>query len=206
LNQQIRFLAIEPAVDHLQPVHCSLFTTDIANHDDGYIALSYVWGSRADLFQVSVSQVYFWVTQNLDFALRNLRRRRPGCRFWVDAICINQYPNAIVERGEQVKMMNVIYEFATQVIACLGPAPDSDAEEVVATDLRTVLENANPQFSQEFFEECAQAVQPDLVESAKDAIALLCRHQYWMRTWTLQEMALASDIVFIYGHKVIPWV
>lgn len=69
-----------------------------------YNALSYTWGDVAVKVPISLNGNIFFVTPNLEGALRNLRCLTPAERgkqlpLWVDAICINQ--NDIEERDDQ---------------------------------------------------------------------------------------------------------
>lgn len=97
-----------------------------AEHD--FITLSYVWGSEKKPAKVWVDTprprssrsawTYIRITANLDEALRYLRKKHKSILLWVDAICINQ--NDVIERGQQVQLMPLIYRNAVQTIIWLG--------------------------------------------------------------------------------------
>ena len=69
-----------------------------------------------------------------------LRHKEPiklGYKIWVDALCINQQD--IVERGQEVRRMGLIYRQARNVVIWLGnEARESDK----AMDLIRILSNA----------------------------------------------------------------
>jgi hypothetical protein len=122
-------------------------------HEDNYHpyeALSYVWGSLADLVLIQVrhsdngslrgvrdaslytdssdptSRRYtLSITQNLATALRYLRKTDCDRVLWIDAICIKQ--ENIGERSHEVTRMGNIYGVARQVIIWLGPEADDSS-------------------------------------------------------------------------------
>jgi muramidase (phage lysozyme) len=55
-----------------------------------YQALSYVWGDKEDPSMIRVNKKPFYITKNLECALRHLRYTEGPRVLWVDAICINQ--------------------------------------------------------------------------------------------------------------------
>ncbi|RYP67935.1 hypothetical protein DL771_006968 [Monosporascus sp. 5C6A] len=95
-----------------------------------YEALSYAWGSTDNPKSIMVDGAAddantILVTENLDVALRHLRRTGESRTLWIDAICIDQ--NNVAERGHQVSMMTNVYARASQVLIWLGPEEnDSD--------------------------------------------------------------------------------
>lgn len=122
-NQSIRILQLEPGagdeplVGTFEPVHI-----DSAGR---YEPISYVWAqatSHASIYHtISIRQDAFErtveLTLNLHGALKRLRRPHNKRRLWVDQICIDQGSD---ERGEQVQLMNKIYQNADHVLAWLG--------------------------------------------------------------------------------------
>lgn len=95
-----------------------------------YEALSYAWGSTSNQKPILVDDAAgdantILVTENLELALRHLRRRAESRTLWIDAVCIDQ--NNIEERNQQVSMMGNVYARASQVLVWLGPEEnDSD--------------------------------------------------------------------------------
>lgn len=67
----------------------------------------------------------FYVTQNLESALRHLRHQGSQRTMWIDALCINQNNDA--EKTEQVKQMQFIYARTSHLVVWIGEASeDSD--------------------------------------------------------------------------------
>lgn len=91
-----------------------------------FTALSYVWGTYStphpDVLELRHSggpNVKLKISTNCRDALRALRRMHGSLCIWVDAICINQDDKA--EKETQIKLMEYIYSWATEVYAWLGP-------------------------------------------------------------------------------------
>ena len=204
-NREIRLLTIAPALHESDPIECTLFKASL-NKDNPFIALSYVWGSLDDPITIALNGTDFNITRNLDYALRNLRMHRPNATFWINAICINQVQTAKAEQEQQVEIMDLIYETALQIMACLGPAPAGHAEMLAAIDTSMFdSENWKNSTIHEGQLEDEQFVQKIFHEDAREAFNLLFQKPYWSRTWTLQEITLASEALIVYGRIIIPW-
>ncbi|KAK0943078.1 hypothetical protein LTR48_006145 [Friedmanniomyces endolithicus] len=81
-------------------------------------ALSYTWGAAEPSHTITVNSMPFIVRENLEQALRHLRKKTRRRRLWVDAVCINQLD--VEERATQVMQMGQIYRNADQVLIWLG--------------------------------------------------------------------------------------
>ena len=79
-----------------------------------YEALSYVWGFSSKTVAINLDGFKVPITQNLEYALRYLRRQTQSRRIWVDAVCINQAD--LDERSKQVSRMKNIYQQAFNVV------------------------------------------------------------------------------------------
>lgn len=150
----------------------------------------------------------FPVLPNLYDALIRLRGPRRGnsktqnrgtaavAYYWIDAICINQADPA--ERGAQVQMMGRIYSCASHVSVWLGTYPSLLSPGVKkllttpisllpdATALRRRLTLGSPLTDASLY----------ILISA--AIMLLTR-RWFSRLWVVQELCLATDVVFLLG-------
>lgn len=60
-----------------------------------YEALSYTWGTRVAKTKIWLGVEQFEVTENLYYALRNLRQNNVDRILWVDALCIDQGHHAV---------------------------------------------------------------------------------------------------------------
>ncbi|KAI1212732.1 heterokaryon incompatibility protein-domain-containing protein [Annulohypoxylon truncatum] len=95
-----------------------------------FAALSYVWGTYStphpcilELRNSGGQNIKLNITTNCQDALRPLRRMYGGLCIWIDAVCINQDDEA--EKSSQIKLMEDIYSWATEVYAWLGPGTDA---------------------------------------------------------------------------------
>jgi hypothetical protein len=86
--------------------------------ENGYDALSYVWGDDSLLHGIQINSQLFHVRQNLHDFLQMAKRLNWKSAFWIDAVCIDQHN--VNERNSQVRMMTDIYKSATTVRAWLG--------------------------------------------------------------------------------------
>ncbi|KAI1290540.1 hypothetical protein F5Y03DRAFT_378265 [Xylaria venustula] len=163
-----------------------------------YIALSYCWGDSDIREDISVNGCTFSVTRNLFFALQRLRDsyevREKHLKIWIDAICINQ--NDLEERAIEVKRMQLIYSEAIAVRCWVGKWPQ-DAARGYDT-VRCWLDRVQDyKFDK---------VSISLVQNPGDFHAILSvakplfLENYWRRVWVIQEISLASSLVFWYGH------
>ena len=84
----IRLLTLYPGSFH-SPIKGQLEQVTLTT-DCCYEALSYVWGDKEDLSMITVNNEPFYITKNLECALRHLRYTECLRFLWIDAICINQ--------------------------------------------------------------------------------------------------------------------
>lgn len=123
----IRILTLDPA-KHCEPLRGSLEAVPISSAGS-YEALSYVWGQPgpADIaYEILIRNggsggdeaILALRGGSIVAALRHLRLPDRPRRIWADQCCINQ--DDMVERSEQVRLMNRIYRDATQVLVWLG--------------------------------------------------------------------------------------
>lgn len=87
-----------------------------------YEALSYTWGQQIFSKTILCNGVAVGITENLDEALRHLRRIDEKIYLWVDALCINQ--DDPEEKARQIRNLFSIFRKARQVIAWLGKRGD----------------------------------------------------------------------------------
>ncbi|KAL5319258.1 hypothetical protein ACEPPN_012308 [Leptodophora sp. 'Broadleaf-Isolate-01'] len=210
----IRLLTIEPAAID-DPLRCTLrhVALDENLHHE---ALSYVWGDENKTLPITVNNHTIQVTTNLEAALRHLRSNQKGRHIWIDAVCINQ-SNAI-EKSDQVLRMTDIYRFAKKVVVWLGKDDDEDQEDDPMEDWKGtarasaqetflfVLESAmflaghaNITYKAEelFMHEKSRGAHLRLVE--------MLNRKWFQRLWTLQEIAVASDVEVVCGTASVPW-
>jgi len=179
---QLRRLSLSPGDFH-DPIRGALETVSLGNCPK-YDALSYVWGKDMAPTPIILGGTEITITENLETALRHLRHGQTSRWLWVDAVCIDQ--SDVVERAEQVKLMNRIYRSASTVLIWLGPnADDSD------TVMRKI---------QIFDKQSWQTYnfQVGLME--------ILYRPWFTRIWVLQEFLLGKNPRIGCGTIWVPWV
>lgn len=223
----IRLIEVIPGTRQ-EDVACRLYETSLDECASSYGALSYVWGNNKEKTPIQVNDKTLEIGVNLRTALLNLREPDSPITLWVDAICINQGDSAeeIAERNEQVKIMGEIYRRASRTIIWLRDSVPQDTERAF-TILRDLAQDARPHRDGD------NALSRGRLESAKDMIHLAnvpssnsyegkvperflqyigddtIRHvlhsDWWCRSWTFQEIILATDATVMIGTHSIPW-
>lgn len=114
-----RFLSLRPGCFE-EPIECTLAQERHCCPRQPYEALSYAWGNPALTVEISADESQFWITRNLEQALRHLRPKSGGAEriLWIDAICIDQ--SNLLECNNQVGAMQQIYANAERVVIWLG--------------------------------------------------------------------------------------
>lgn len=164
-----------------------------------YQALSYCWGNVISTETIRIEGTELPITENLDSALRHLRRTDETVTLWIDALCINQ--TDIQERSRQVAMMDVVYKSATSVLVWLGPqSDDSDlALDTIQTWAHEFLTEKNHNY---LFQ---QSRAGGLEVSSWTAVRNLLDREYWSRTWIYQEIMLGQNVIVQCGHRKLDW-
>jgi len=191
-KDEIRLLRVEPGFGDVQ-VRCSIFYARLGESPT-YDAVSYMWGSdngpgnsKTTLIGIDGART-MEIRENLGFALKKLRLKDKARVLWVDAICINQADD--MERKHQVDQMGMIYSQATTVRVWLG-MPDELSPKAFR-----FLENPGT----------IRRMREGIIElDGWEAVASLCKRQYWHRLWIIQELVLAARIEIHCGDKVLPW-
>lgn len=197
-RQEIRILELKKGYIY-EKVICNLIVTRVG--DVPFEALSYVWGTKREppgTIQVGGHDIA--VTNNLEYALQDLRYTDRNRMLWVDAICINQ--EDIQERNSQVKRMRLIYERARRAVVWLNSSSDHitaiEETKLLLSTLKDEKVHWFPRHGlQHTMDQALQSVMIDLTDST-----------WWERIWTVQEAAVAKELVFMHGRLEIPgdWV
>ncbi|KAH3969505.1 hypothetical protein HBI56_026640 [Parastagonospora nodorum] len=171
-------------------------------------ALSYTWGSQLETYPIVCNGKSMRVHHNLYLALPFLAHRmgelthRP---IWVDAVCINQ--NDDDEKAVQIKLMGQLYRRAKRVWVWLGCAPAEVQSHIsnAISLLPYIAEEATRRKASTYTSREEKVALPlrDLEPELWQAILHLLRNSWYSRVWIIQEVALASDIVFLCGADKI---
>jgi hypothetical protein len=119
-DDSIRILVLHPSVNSSDPVTCTIQHARLSDTSLEYEALSYTWGgsTRTQTISFSSGRRELLVGENCRDALWRLRLGDRDRVLWIDAICINQ--ENLAERTRQVRIMDVVYRRAFNVVVFLG--------------------------------------------------------------------------------------
>ena len=224
---EIRLLRVLSARHFDEDIECDMVTRaqDTANYD--YEALSYVWGStdESNLLPIIVNSQTFYVTSNLESALRHLRYKNHDRTLWVDAICLDQ--NDFKEKTRVVPEMHQIYRSAERVLAWIGKTiPDTEAGLDILSSLSEILTEftdlnvrgmsnedggINMARLDEFVLFIDSKLKDDQLPEADDLrwqeleklFSCDWWDDWWDRVWTLQEAVSAKTYNLIWGQRMV---
>ena len=196
-QHEIRLIEIEPNLSLVSGrIQCRLRH---AKPGCDYKALSYTWGPSELYRMININQKGFAVRENLWHFLNATRLRGLKCSLWIDAVSIDQ--DNVTERNHQVQYMGHIYSQASQVIVWLGLA--TEGTNALA---RHMFRSQQQQYDLEAHQAicCLHEIHGShalLAAGAQD----LFQRDYWLRTWIIQEILLAKELVVYIGAKTIAW-
>jgi hypothetical protein len=195
-QHEIRLIEIVP---NLSPVsgriQCRIWH---AKPGCDYKALSYTWGPSELYRMININRRGFAVRENLWHFLNATRLRRLKCSLWIDAVSIDQ--DNVTERNHQVQYMGHIYSQASQVIIWLGLATEGTNALV-----RHLLRSQQQRFLEAHCE-TRHLHEIHVSHALIDAGAQdLYQRDYWLRTWVIQEILLAKELVVFIGAETIAW-
>ncbi|KAG6353587.1 hypothetical protein INS49_005549 [Diaporthe citri] len=199
---QIRVLTLHQGSED-QELRCTLRTVSLDDQPE-FHALSYVWGSGTEKDSVNIHGHVVPVTSNLATALRQFHAHHDdflqlhSLPLWIDAICINQ--SDVEERTQQVLLMGRIFRQASRALLWIG---EGDQHSDHACDR---INDAT--FRASCGELKTNSRAPTLDELRVKVILErnLEKRRYWTRTWTLQEVVLATQgPVMLCGSRRIFW-
>jgi hypothetical protein len=176
------------------PVELSLIVASLKQPPQ-YAALSYVVGQNNRSASVNFRRGYnvfpIEISENLEHALRCLRRPYTDILLWVDALSINQFD--LQERAREVRRMSQLFRSASNVCIWLGP---TSPEVNLALDfIPKILDFAHLE---------------DLVKDVSNKrrwleLAKLMSVSYFRRRWVVQEILLSRAATVHCGDRVVTW-
>ncbi|KAI0883970.1 heterokaryon incompatibility protein-domain-containing protein [Annulohypoxylon maeteangense] len=207
-SSNIRVLRIQPGLNG-SLIECQLEERNIDN-DSIEEALSYVWGKPVFDKTITIDGIPFDITTNLYNILHRLRRKDITRMIWIDAICINQ--SDVEEKGHQVRLMRDIYSKALETNIWIGDwpteqmIPRSDLMENPGNILAPVPENFGGHSMDQYdlvhiLKECLEYQITDTWDEIwlklnimlVRCVNVIMMHEWWERTWTIQEAALPPN-------------
>jgi len=147
--------------------------------------------------EITVNGYSIPIGENLYCALLALRRPRQPRMLWVDAICIDQ--SNLAEKNHQVDLMKKIYKQADSVIAWLGRRAKASSKVI------NLIKEIN---KEKDLYQCRMLVLRELRDKSYKvtrAYTSLLRRSYWYRTWIVQEIFSARQILVQCGPDIVSW-
>jgi hypothetical protein len=163
-----------------------------------FYALSYEWGTEADVHPVTVNEGFLSLRPNLITFLGSYKTVVKIYDYiWIDQICIDQRSSR--EKNHQVGLMSQIYIQAEEVISWLGPG----FEECLGWPK---TEEYDEWCTTSEHESAFHASEKDYLQSLDTPAALLQLSQasYWTRLWVQQEVVLARSVILASGQAFVP--
>jgi hypothetical protein len=161
-------------------------------------ALSYTWGDESMTESIWLlgnglrtaidTPSRLPLRHNLWKFLQRLRQDGESGYLWADAICVNQQD--IPERSAQVQLMNRIYSNARRVLAWLG---NESCAPILSSRVFGLL-HTPPSLSGPPLDIDLNELLPIL-----ETVVCLKNQRYWTRTWITQDLALAQDVILLWG-------
>lgn len=182
-----------------------------------YTALSYTWGNAPPAVPIQCEGQVFHITENLDGALRVLRKEDESVYVWADAVCINQ--NDVEEKNNQVPLMREIYEYADTVSVWIGEdTAERDAEEcfkllerlsaeptIRSRVAKKHLDEPERAIEREEIEEMAPDRMPESDRPIYTKLETLLQRRWFSRTWIIQEIVVGHHPMLYCGSAKISW-
>jgi hypothetical protein len=166
-----------------------------------YAALSYTWGDPKPTHSIICNDTTVNITKNLHDALLRLRSTDEACLVWADAICIDQ--SNVVERGQQVRLMQSIYASATITIVNLGEPGEKGARAVALgihiIELSKILP---PNYRVSVANLESFGLPPD-GSAAWNPLNEFFQNPWFQRAWITQEFAVSPRLAMTYGDQTL---
>ena len=239
-GDEIRLIRLLPG-HRKDPIKCDLLYCSLAEKKT-YEALSYTWGSAFNddhpsfsfqrreaetLYDLHIEDAVIKITSSLHHALLRMRKAGEARLIWADAISIDQTHDE--EKSWQIKMMQNIYQQASQVVIWLGPS-DSDSEVAIRTlesgyrhylntrkfaKLGQIQQDHPPPSNESEFQDQLTAASFGILFGLTiqsnipipkypiEAVANLLNRAYWGRGWCWQEFCVASKMCIMCGDETL---
>ena len=182
-------------------IKASLSVIDLYKDHVPYEAISYTWGDGRAEIGIIVDGAPVKVRTNLHQCLTRLRHKKKSRALWCDFLCITQ--TDLDEKAQQVQMIGSIFHSATCVLVWLGEHADSSEELLKAWSGPGKEPGSKGRWNRLMGAE-STAENESVNRRAWIWVNFLHR-AYWRRTWIVQELKLAREIVIHLGRDVTTW-
>ncbi|RFU27993.1 hypothetical protein B7463_g8347, partial [Scytalidium lignicola] len=185
-GKNIRLLKLFPG-NRENPLQGSLVLTSL-DAGEKYIAVSYTWGPALKPYHVHTRDGDIPIPASLSSALIQVRKVDEAVLIWADAISISQTNN--VEKVHQIGLLPAIFHQASQVFGWVGDK--TNKRGLAMKTLRTVAQ----------MKQVAISV---LTKEEYRALSEFFQEPWFVRSWIIQEVILAKDLVVNCGSDDISW-
>lgn len=211
-QDSFRILIIEPATSIDEDLRTRLITASL-NSSPPYEAISYTWGDLSDTVPLNCNGAIVSIPRNLESGLKRLRLSTRPRYVWADSVCTNQ--KDVPERSQQVSIMSQIYQTAERVLVWLGVDEHDQAYEAFSSVCR-IVRAWRPAGNRLKFSTYANFFYPADPEAFRfvlgaidrpswEALRSMFEVNYFRRFWIIQELALGSSAVVLWGKHHISW-
>ena len=209
---EIRIIRIKPlAYNRAQSIPEAIIACDLesVNIDlrPKYTAISYAWGSGEYDQEIRIRGYPHFISLNLAEAIRHIRHETDEISLWADQLSINQMDD--IEKTQQVQMMKLIYENASDVIAWLGSSADNSDLMMVLLQELAGYDAVPGKKHAPIISGLAKRIsnlsgvawsEQDVISRLPEAFDKFCNRTYWKRLWVIQEFAVCSELIIKCGR------
>ncbi|CAN9438330.1 hypothetical protein AA0117_g3856 [Alternaria alternata] len=208
-SRHIRLIILHSASSTDAPLKFTFQQAKLSELEGCYEAISYTWGQPNLTYPLHVSDgTHVLVTENLDRALRYLRRSHKDRALWADAACINQADD--VEKSVQIPLMAQIFQNAGTVLAWLDPGSAASRSHDLESTLKS-MENASRKRRRDILPGGSWMIETngkeDYASPSKlfSEVSKLLRLPWFTRRWIVQEVVFNPEVLLIYGNVELSW-
>ena len=175
-------------------------------HEPEYEAISYTWASDEPATLVDCGYGSFPITTNVATMFRRLRLPDRSRTLWIDTICINQ--DSAPEKTIQMRRMSSIYGKCSRLTIWLG---EEDRSTKYAMEMLECLDKVVDQAwhasdgNWPSLEKLQEFGLPDRLDRRWLCLQTLLHNRWFTRTWTLQEVSLATNPWIQRGSYSFDW-
>jgi hypothetical protein len=192
-----RLLTLQPGKSP-QPLSATLSEVSL-NDNPSYEYLSYTWGEDLTGSTITVNDIPLQIRRNLCQFLHRIRLPDQPRVLWVDAISISQ--DNLNEKAMQVEMISSIFHSAQRVLVWLGEHAEGSEALFGGWPWKT---GRLPARGIELGRDQETVSAEEAEYRARVWTAFLSR-PYWSRTWIIQEIVLARELLCYCGPDVASW-
>lgn len=205
---QTRLALVEPNEDLSACLELSLVVVDLVDLDTGavinhdtlvtYDALSYAWGTASPSAKCVCDGNTILLRDNLDSALKYLRKPQDTRYVWIDYLCINQ--DDLVEKAVQIPRMKNIFSKASTVIVWLGESLSVD----------NIKRRCNEECEPDEEWEPDKGFGPDekllfCLDHKKELWESILDYTWFRRSWVRQEVFAAERLIVCCPYFSTTW-